>query len=173
MVGLVVCLNPRMASATDNWLFNLRALVDDHAQGEDKRPGYKAVASRSGLSEEYIYQLYNGVPKSDGSPRRVGPRAARALARTFANGRSVEWFDMHPSEYAIATGSAASPPAPPPDPTLGDRRAPPSESEWAILDSLRTFPQEERDRLQRDLREKADYWGRIAKELVKTHARKQ
>lgn len=56
---------------------------------------------------------------------------------------------------------------PPPDPKFTDRRTPPTDSEWAILDAIRAFPQEERDRVRDELKDKASYWERIAKELLK------
>ncbi len=59
---------------------------------------------------------------------------------------------------------------PKPDPKFTDTRTPPSESEWAILDALRSFPQEERDRIRTEMKQKAEYWQRIAKELLKDRA---
>lgn len=56
---------------------------------------------------------------------------------------------------------------PPPDPKFTDRRSPPTDSEWAILDAIRAFPEEERERVRAELTEKASYWERIAKELLK------
>ena len=56
---------------------------------------------------------------------------------------------------------------PKPGPKFTDRRAPPTDSEWAILDAIRAFPQEERDRVRDELKDKANYWERIAKELLK------
>ena len=67
---------------------------------------------------------------------------------------------------AKATRPVDSPP-PRPDPKFTDRRTPPTESEWAILDAIRAFPEEERDRVRAELTEKAGYWERIAKELLK------
>lgn len=90
-----------MGGAQDNWLANLRALVDANSEGDDKRPGYRFVATGSGLSEEYVYQLYNRLPKADGSPRVVGPRAARSIARAFAHGRPPDWIDLPPAEAAF------------------------------------------------------------------------
>lgn len=59
---------------------------------------------------------------------------------------------------------------PKPDPKFTDIRTPPTESEWAILDAIRAFPQEERDRVRAELESKATYWERIAKELLKQRA---
>ena len=68
-----------------------------------------------------------------------------------------------------AGGSGLSPP-PKPDRKFTDRRSPPTDSEWAILDAIRAFPQEERDRVRAELADKASYWERIAKELLKQRA---
>ena len=81
-------------SAQDNWLAHLKALVDREAPGDKKRPGIRAVATRAGLSEEYVYQLYADKPNKDGSPRKVGLDAAKAIARAFADGRDPSWFDV-------------------------------------------------------------------------------
>lgn len=89
----------------DNWLANLRALIDAHSDGDDMRAGLRAVSAASGLSEEYLYQLYTGRPNTDGSPRNVGPRAAKALARAFGNGRPADWFDTPPHQPAPKTGA--------------------------------------------------------------------
>lgn len=78
-----------------NWLANLRALVDREG-GDNPRAGFQAVSAATGLSEEYIYQLYEGKPKSDGTERNVGARAARAIARAYAEGRPPDWFDLPP-----------------------------------------------------------------------------
>lgn len=128
MNGLAVCLNMGM-SVQDNWLANLRHLVDTEAPGQDKRPGFRAVAQRSGLSEEYVYQLYSAKPKADGSPRTVGPKAARALARAFADGRPMDWIDM-----PVRT----QPGGPPPPPRDFEDRHVVSETDWALLDDIKT-----------------------------------
>ncbi|WP_157991636.1 S24 family peptidase [Caldimonas tepidiphila] len=107
----------------DNWLANLRALVDELSEGDDKRVGYRAVASASGLSEEYIYQLYEGKPKADGSPRHVGPRAAKAIARAFAEGRPHDWFDQAASTVATRTDTARPEPTPATRPVLNEEAA--------------------------------------------------
>lgn len=83
----------------ENWLANLRKTVDAEAHPGDVRSGYRAVAVAAGLSEEYIYQLYQGKPKTDGSPRTMGTTAAKAVARAFARGRPLDWFDLPPGTY--------------------------------------------------------------------------
>lgn len=77
-------------AAEENRIENLRALVNAEAKsaGGKLRMGYRAVASCSGLDEEYIYQLYKGIKK------KMGPDAARAIARAYANKRPLSWFDM-------------------------------------------------------------------------------
>jgi len=77
----------------DNWHANLVALVEREGKG-DKRSGYKAVAERTGLAEEYVYQLTLRKPRANGAPREVGKEAARKIARAFAEGRDEGWFDQ-------------------------------------------------------------------------------
>lgn len=78
-------------SVEDNWLAHLKELVRREGGGRD---GYRAVANKSGLSEEYVYQLCNAKPHADGSPKNPGKSAARRLAKAYANGRSIEWIDQ-------------------------------------------------------------------------------
>lgn len=92
---MVAGLNGPMG-VQQNWLANLRHLVDAHSRGDDKRGGFRYVAASAGLSEEYVYQLYEGKPAADGSTRNMGPRAAKAIARAFADGRPLDWIDQPP-----------------------------------------------------------------------------
>ncbi len=103
----VTGLNAAMG-VQENWLANLRSLVDAHAHGEDTRTGLRIVASAAGLSEEYVYQLYAGKPNTDGSPRNMGTRAANAIARAFGDGRDPNWFNEAPPATALAIGASAS-----------------------------------------------------------------
>lgn len=91
-------------SAQDNWLANLRALVDAIAPGTIKRAGYREVASRAGIDEEYVYQLYTGRKKT------VGPDKARSIARAFANGRDLSWIDLPPDAAGPISQAAESQP---------------------------------------------------------------
>lgn len=75
----------------DVWLRNLKKLVEQEGNG---RAGLRTVATLSGLSEEYIYQLVEGKPKKNGEPREVGKVAARKIAAAFADGRRPDWFDQ-------------------------------------------------------------------------------
>ena len=70
---------------------------------------------------------------------------------------------------AADVASGVTPP-PKPDSKFSDRRTPPTDSEWAILDAIRAFPQEERVRVRAELQDKASYWERIARELLKQRA---
>lgn len=89
----------------DNWLANLKALVDELAPGPNtrgvKRPAFQAIASRASVNEEYIYQLYNGK-----GGKVVGLDMAKAIARAFAEGRDPSWFDMLPEDRAISGARA-------------------------------------------------------------------
>ena len=86
-------------TAEDNRLSNLREIVDAHAKalGGKLRAGYRAVSTATGLDEEYVYQLYKGIKKV------VGPDAARTIARVYANGRDMAWFDLPPAPVPPVT----------------------------------------------------------------------
>lgn len=100
MRTLAVCLNTRMG-VQDNWMANLRALVDAEAPGDKKRDGYRAIATASGLDVEYVYQLYKGL-------KTLGPKKAKSIARAFANGRDLSWFDQPPGATTQQEGTDSS-----------------------------------------------------------------
>ena len=85
-------------AAEENRIANLKTLVDRLASesGGKLRQGYRAVATATGLDEEYIYQLYKGIKKS------MGPDAAKSIARAYADGRPPGWFDL-PLEAEISS----------------------------------------------------------------------
>lgn len=89
-------------SVQDNWIENLKAIVDAEAPGPKKRPGYRAVATATGLDEEYVYQLYTGRKPT------LGHEAARAIARAYANGRRESWFDQPPVRGGRPSPAAVS-----------------------------------------------------------------
>ncbi len=80
-------------AAEENRMKNLRLIVDAEAEsaGGKLRQAYRAVATRTGLQEEYVYQLYKNIKKA------MGPDAARAISRAYADGRPSEWFDEAPA----------------------------------------------------------------------------
>ena len=75
----------------DVWFANLKTLVENEGGG---RRGIRAVADLSGLSEEYVYQLVEKKPNNKGIPREIGKEAAGKIARAFAQGREINWFDQ-------------------------------------------------------------------------------
>lgn len=76
----------------ENRIANLRAIVEAEAKSADGRlrTGYRAVATATGLGEEYIYQLYNKKKNV------IGSDAARAISRAYRRGRQEDWFDAPP-----------------------------------------------------------------------------
>lgn len=96
-------------AAEDNRIANLRSLVDELAgeAGGKLRQGYRAIATATGLDEEYVYQLYKGIKKS------MGPDAAKAIARAYANGRNPNWIDL-PNQAKHHVGVESVSPAPEP-----------------------------------------------------------
>lgn len=92
-------------SVNDVWLQHLRELVRLEGGGRD---GYRAVATKAGIKEEYVYQLAAGVPRPDGSPRRVGITTAGRLAKAYADGRPEDWINQ-PLEAAARSLREPSP----------------------------------------------------------------
>jgi hypothetical protein len=76
----------------ENRLAHLRVIVDAEAKavGGRRRAGYRAVATATGLGEEYIYQLYRGIKTV------IGPDAARSISRVYGQGRTDGWFELPP-----------------------------------------------------------------------------
>ena len=93
------CVLEYRMSIQENWLANLKALVDELAPGPNdrgvKRPAFREIADKARMNEEYLYQLYNGKGKE-----KIGFDKARAIARAFANGRDLSWFDQPASGAA-------------------------------------------------------------------------
>lgn len=88
----------------DIWMAHFKAIVEREArEGGSLRAGYRSVAAKLIKSEEYIYQLYQQKPKTDGSPRTITLAFARSLARHYADGRPTDWIN-----HAPITGIGAS-----------------------------------------------------------------
>lgn len=148
-------------------VLNARGLKEMHAQ----------VAFLSSLQiarDTYWRDLLKGN-------KSFGEKMARKIEAALQPALPRGYLDVPPDRagridmlYSLRDGSAVAvevkepPPEPPrPDSRFSDVRTPPTDSEWAILDAIRAFPQEERDRVRAELTEKAGYWERIAKELLK------
>lgn len=171
-----------MLFAPESTLEAVRTYADRFNAGL-ARPGKsrKGAAEAIGISVQAVGAIANGNPKSATAENNV------AAANYF--GCDANWLATGKGEPAWrpdlmlsaadgevvavieAKSQVAKPPEPPkPDAKFTDRRLPPSESEWAVLDALRTFPQEERDRIGTEMSQKAEYWRRIATELLKARS---
>lgn len=164
-----LCLNASM-SAQDNWLANLRAIVDlETPDGAKPRIGYQRVAYATGLKEEYIYQLYTGRKK------RMGVEARDKIAETFADGRDPSWIDHPPAE----AGGPSRPPQPDLVAKISPTGAPPEEpdkrfregvklspAEWEHICWLRHFPKGERDRLLSETKALGEKWKQHTYEIL-------
>lgn len=139
-------------TAEDNRMAQLRALVDAMgvASGEvdpkrRRRAGFREVAARAGINEEYVYQLYTGKKS------HIGTEKARAIAEAFANGRALEWFDEpldDPSRVAPGFHQVTA-------------------SQMALLEDFELLPDDEKQAIQSTLRSKADNVRRIFAEYLK------
>ena len=97
-------------SAKDNWLANLRHIVD-MMPAKTKREAYQMVAEASGLGVEYIYQLYEGKPRADGKPRYPGNTTIAALRKAFGEGKPENWIDLPPTDYSKPSPDSNKPPS--------------------------------------------------------------
>lgn len=146
-------------------LKNLETLIREFGTME-------ALAVAAGTTSVYLSQVRRrAIDIKTGKPREIGSRMARRLEAAGKNPKPPGWMDAEYQhvETMLSTEDGPAPDVGPPAPPAigsGQRRLAPTDSEWAILDSIRAFPQEERDKLRAELRAKADYWERIAKELL-------
>lgn len=92
-------------SVKDNWLKNLRAIVYELGPGAGRtlREGYRAVASATGLGEEYIYQLYNGK-----GAKSLSAESATTISRAYGDGKPRGWFDVDQT-HPVAINPIAHP----------------------------------------------------------------
>ncbi len=106
-------------TAEDNRMENLRRLVDELAAeaGGKLRQGYRAIATATGLDEEYIYQLYSGRKKA------MGADAAKAIARAFRHGRPEGWFDRPPVDQRTEANVTSGPTSHGPYPLISEVQA--------------------------------------------------
>ena len=67
----------------ESWLIEFRVLVDAEikAAGGKAADGYRAMASKTGLGYDYIYQIYSGQPKK--TPKRPTSDVMNALRRVY------------------------------------------------------------------------------------------
>lgn len=148
-------------------VLNARGLKGTHAQ----------VAFLSGLQiarDTYWRDLLKGN-KSFGEKmaRKIESALQPPLPRGYLDippdraSRPDFLFSLRDGQSVAVEAKVPASPPPPPDAKFTDRRSPPTDSEWAILDAIRAFPDEERERLRTEVQQKAQYWERIAKELLK------
>lgn len=106
---LALCLNRGMA-LEDNWHAHLVRIVLAEGSG-NRRAGYRAVAGKTGSSEEYVYQLTERKPKAGGAPRQITFDFKRKLAIAYAHGRDETWIDkpLEPEEPSRPTLGEALP----------------------------------------------------------------
>lgn len=93
-------------AAEENRLAHFRRLVESLAPaGKDGKPvlreGYRAVADASGVTYDYIYQLYNEKSGKKG----LGASALKKISAAFGEGKPDNWMDL-PLDDAEAAGSA-------------------------------------------------------------------
>lgn len=81
-------------AAEENRIAHLLAIVEEEATaagGSERtryRAAYRAIAAKTQLDEEYVYQLHRGHKKN------LGPAAVKALSEAYAKGRPAGWMDL-------------------------------------------------------------------------------
>lgn len=144
-IGAVATV-PAMVKAPDQgWR---RARLNALAEHEDFK-GRAALGRALGYKDgAYVRQMIEG--------ERAITEKTIAAAEALRGGKFRGWFakPAPPADFHLSVIDApgAEPPAPPAN--FQDRRVA-SESDWALLDALKWYPQEERDKLVSDITERA------------------
>lgn len=128
------------------------------------------VAEAVGITYQAVKKVLNGTSKMLRADNNV------AAARLF--GVSSEWLatgkgsrtvaEEPPKPYRVPRPTDGTPPPP------GDftRRAPPSDSEWSVLDDLRVLPPAERDKLLADVRNRAEIFRAYTRDVLERASKK-
>lgn len=128
------------------------------------------VATALGITYQAVKKVMSGTTKMLRADNNV------AAARLF--GVNSEWLATGRGSRTVAEEPAKAyrrphteaPPPPPPGDFSG--RAPPSPSEWSVLDDLRVLPQAERDKLLADVRNRAEVFRAYTREVLDRAAKK-
>jgi transcriptional regulator with XRE-family HTH domain len=82
----------------ENWLENFKRVVSSEIDAANGKPadGYRAVAAKTGLGADYIYQIFKGKPARN--PKQPSVNAMQAIARAYGEGRPLEWVNFPPPE---------------------------------------------------------------------------
>lgn len=88
------------------WLANFRQCIDLEIAAADKKKaaGRREFAQKIGIGEQFAYQLYSG--KSRGGQRYPSRQVMAKVAEVYANGRSIDWINIHPTNDQIPTVKA-------------------------------------------------------------------
>lgn len=120
------------------------------------------VAKELEITYQAVQKVLRGTSKMLRADNNV------AAARLF--GVSSEWLATGKGSRTVAEEPAKAyrrqPDSTPPPPGDFTRRAPPSESEWSVLDDLRVLPQVERDKLLADVRNRAEVFRAYTREVL-------
>ena len=90
----------------DAWLIRFKEVVQreiDEAGGR-RADGYRAVASKTGLGYDYVYQIFTGKPLD--KPKQPGPDAMSAIERVYGRADAAP-APVAPPAPAPATGLSA------------------------------------------------------------------
>lgn len=117
--------------------------------------------SRAALGRALGYRDGAFVRQMIAGERPISEKTIAAV-ETLRGGKFRGWFDHGPL--------VASEPPPPGDFT---RRAPPSQSEWAVLEDLRVLPQNERQALLADVHTRAEVYRAYTREVLARVAKKE
>lgn len=81
-------------AAEENRLAHFKRLVESRSPMGPKgkmrlQEGYRAVADATGLTYDYVYQVYNGKSGKN----RLGEDALKKISRAFGAGKAEDWMD--------------------------------------------------------------------------------
>lgn len=102
----------------------------------------------------YVRQMIDGE-------RTISEKTIVAV-HELRGGKFRGWFDAAPAAPTASVVQAREP-APPGD---FSGRAPPSASEWSVLEDLRVLPQRERDALLADVHNRAELFRAYTREII-------
>lgn len=86
----------------ENWLANFKAVVSAEikAAGGKEAAGYRAVAAKTGLGYDYIYQIYKDKPAQ--KPKRPSAEAMNTINRVYGEDREKNWINQPVREIDLS-----------------------------------------------------------------------
>ena len=99
-MSLAICSNLEM-DISEIWLSNFKDVVSQEIANHRGKAadGYRAVAAKTGIGYDYIYQMYTGK-----SGKQPTVEVMNSIAKAYASGRGSEWVHLAPQEPLYRKG---------------------------------------------------------------------